>query len=402
MRSERELYVLWEENARPGSMFLCRGGERVTVISPGRRNTGAGPDYPGAVLLVDGRLRSGAVEMHLVESDWFAHRHDSDPAYGRVILHLLGSIDGDPSLALPTLDAAALEARDARAIIGEGEGEIRSRVTPALLSELSWERLLRRTTATMRQAPGTGAEALAPAFVRLLFDGLGYSNNRIGMRRVASEILERSDEHRSDSFERLAARIFAIAAVDRTELERIGREFVPEARLAAILPPEGSPISHDWRNATRPANAPARRLWGGAKLLFDVFRQNLLTRLASAVASGRGLDPVIDLLTVRLGSEVVVGRARAGEIALNAVIPVTLALGLREENIPLIEGACRAYRNAPAQSSNRHLRLFRQRFGLDLTERGAFWQQGGIELVQRYLSEDRAGLSFVAEALDEG
>ena len=397
MRSERDLYVLWERSARPGSTFVCRGGERVTVISPGRRNHGSGPDYPGAVLLVDGQLRCGAVEMHLVESDWFAHGHDHDPAYDAVILHLLGSADGASRLPLPTLDADALAGSATSLTLSSARVDMEPQVSPRLLAELSWERLLRRTTATLRQATGAGADGLMPPFIRLLFDGLGYSSNRTAMRRVAMAIIECRSEIADASFEELAARLFAIAAVERSELERIGREFIPQSRLEALLPPEGSRISADWMTSTRPANAPARRLWGGAKLLFDLKQQNLFGRLRAAIASGRGLDPVIDLLRVRLGGEVVIGHDRAAEIALNAVIPVTLAFGLREDDIPCIEGVCRAYRNAPAQGMNRHLKLFRQRFDLDLAQRGAFWQQGGIELVQRYLSEDRAALSFVAE-----
>ncbi len=85
------------------------------------------------------------------------------------------------------------------------------------------------------------------------------------------------------------------------------------------------------------------------------------------------------------------------EVALNALLPVSLAIGIRTDDAGLIEASCRAYRNAPASGMNRHLLLFRQRYGLDLSTRGAFWQQGGIELVQRYLSNDRSGLSFVAE-----
>ncbi|RYY62202.1 MAG: DUF2851 family protein, partial [Chitinophagaceae bacterium] len=56
-------------------------------------NTDQGPDFSGAVVMVDGLRWVGAVELHLKTGDWLKHRHQHDPNYGSVILHVVWQHD---------------------------------------------------------------------------------------------------------------------------------------------------------------------------------------------------------------------------------------------------------------------------------------------------------------------
>src|SRR5687767_5602764 len=107
--NESELYAQWQAHAAAGACMRGRDGTDIIVISRGRRNEGAGPDFLDAVLVIGGRLSVGAVEMHRAESDWFNHGHHRDPAYSSVILHVVGEVCNAPVLALTTVVAGTID-----------------------------------------------------------------------------------------------------------------------------------------------------------------------------------------------------------------------------------------------------------------------------------------------------
>ncbi|MBL7114930.1 MAG: DUF2851 family protein [Kiritimatiellae bacterium] len=87
--SERHLQCLWaDKHWRPDLQTSV--AEDVTVLSPGRWNLEAGPDFLDAVLLAgpDKRRIVGDVEIHIRPEDWEHHGHSNDPRYSRVIAHV--------------------------------------------------------------------------------------------------------------------------------------------------------------------------------------------------------------------------------------------------------------------------------------------------------------------------
>lgn len=64
-------------------------GERLRILFPGYWNHGGGPDFEDAVLEIAGERVRGDVEIHLYREDWWNHGHWSDPAYNRVVLHVI-------------------------------------------------------------------------------------------------------------------------------------------------------------------------------------------------------------------------------------------------------------------------------------------------------------------------
>ena len=65
------------------------GGEPIRIIYPGRKNDGRGADFRDAVIATSQGVIKGDIEVHVKSSDWQAHRHHQDPAYNRVILHVV-------------------------------------------------------------------------------------------------------------------------------------------------------------------------------------------------------------------------------------------------------------------------------------------------------------------------
>jgi len=89
--SERHLQCIWSDSALRPAALRTVDGERVNVLSPGRWNLEAGPDFLDATLQLEGgdcRQVQGDVEIHIHPADWDRHGHGRDPRYRRVIAHV--------------------------------------------------------------------------------------------------------------------------------------------------------------------------------------------------------------------------------------------------------------------------------------------------------------------------
>ena len=399
---ESALYPLWAQQAVPGREFLCRGGERIHLLSPGHRNNGPGPDFLDAVMLVNGVLKTGAVEMHRQENDWFLHGHQHDPAYQQVILHVVAQLSGTAQLPIPTLCSSQLlcapETESPQSVF---PGSAAASVSSDLLRDLSWGRFLRRATEIVRtrQDAPVGTH-LRHQFIRRTFDALGFSRNRAPMQRLADEVaIGQEPSLRAASFQQLARAIIGSAGYPTERLQRVGAAVFGQGRTQAMLASLPAPISGlQWDVRSRPHNLPEYRLWSAALLLFDLHQHQLLPALFQILLS----QPTpFQSLVARLqqwgGLGGLLGDDRAGEVILNAFLPVALAGGLLAERNDILRAACICYRTLPTFVTNRLIRSVEERYLRRERLVGAFWQQGAIEFYQRYVQPDRSGLSFVAD-----
>ncbi len=95
---ERVVRCLWYDGRYRKRGLRTADGRAVRVISPGRWNLDAGPDFLGARIAFGNGGRGqvppvrelrGDVEIHLRTSDWRAHRHHLNPGFNRVILQIV-------------------------------------------------------------------------------------------------------------------------------------------------------------------------------------------------------------------------------------------------------------------------------------------------------------------------
>ena len=86
---EKLLQQIWARRDFDGARAVCSDGRRVRVLHPGKWNHLGGPDFRDARLELGGRVVVGDVEVHLRADDWEAHGHRHDPAYAKVILHVV-------------------------------------------------------------------------------------------------------------------------------------------------------------------------------------------------------------------------------------------------------------------------------------------------------------------------
>ena len=109
--------------------------EGVRVLDRGRWNQNEGPDFKEARLEIGGEEIVGDVEIHFYAEDWFAHGHDRDPNFDRVVLdvvlfqprrlpssyHRSGKADPELLVLLPLIDLD-LEAYALEDALLESEG----------------------------------------------------------------------------------------------------------------------------------------------------------------------------------------------------------------------------------------------------------------------------------------
>jgi hypothetical protein len=94
---ERMLQYVWKQRLFAESDLTMSDGREISVIDPGIQNSDAGPDFFNAKIRIADTVWAGNVEIHERASDWAAHHHDRDKAYNSVILHVVGTDDGDAS-----------------------------------------------------------------------------------------------------------------------------------------------------------------------------------------------------------------------------------------------------------------------------------------------------------------
>ena len=90
---EKLLHYIWKHKILPLHQLFTTDGSQVEIINPGMHNQNAGPDFLNARIKIDGTLWAGNIEIHTLSSDWMRHRHDENPAYDNVILHVVGTPD---------------------------------------------------------------------------------------------------------------------------------------------------------------------------------------------------------------------------------------------------------------------------------------------------------------------
>ena len=191
--SEKDLCDAWATgglNARNRKLRTLAGSS-VKVIHTGARNSGDGPDFLNAVIVIESpgqprRIVSGDIEMHLRVPDWFAHGHDANPAFASVILHVVEDACGLTEIAgapvLEFLPPPHRRGTPKNAEAQKGRGIRSGRDLAALLDSLGDARLEERAAAMEGDIAVIGPEQ---ALFEALFRGLGYTRNMTAFQEVA-------------------------------------------------------------------------------------------------------------------------------------------------------------------------------------------------------------------------
>lgn len=106
--SESFIHYLWQYQYFNKFELKTTAGESLHVFAPGTKNSDAGPDFLHAKIKLGEMQWIGNVEIHVNSSGWVQHKHQDDPAYDNVILHVVWKDDrpvsGRDGQRIPTIE----------------------------------------------------------------------------------------------------------------------------------------------------------------------------------------------------------------------------------------------------------------------------------------------------------
>jgi len=91
--NEDFLHYLWKYRYFKNQSLKTETGERLEIINTGTYNRNAGPDFLNAKIKIGNTVWAGNIEIHKSASDWYKHKHEINPAYKNVILHVVYNND---------------------------------------------------------------------------------------------------------------------------------------------------------------------------------------------------------------------------------------------------------------------------------------------------------------------
>lgn len=154
----------------------------VFVAFPGWKNHEEGPDFLDGLLKIDGRVVRGDVEIHRTSKDWYAHGHHRDPRFNRVILHVVGSLEGRRPIT--TQNGRVIPSTLISAAPLQKEPNLPG--LPVELLDQGGRARLRQKVARMRR--WAVREGLEGALYRGLLDAYGYAKFRKPFRKLADAV----------------------------------------------------------------------------------------------------------------------------------------------------------------------------------------------------------------------
>lgn len=402
---------VWKHRLLGRSMKLI-SGESVEVLSPGRLNTDAGPDFSDARLRINGTEWIGNVEIHVKASDWFRHHHDTDRAYDNVILHVVAindmAVKRSDGSEIPTVEALFPEAffniylslsENINGINCAGRlSDISDLAKEDWLESLAVERMHAKADRINGIADALGGDRESACFIALA-RALGFGLNGEPFEMLARSIPLKFIVRHSDNLLQIEALLFGQAGFLDTSIhifdeyyQLLCREYFFLARKYSLRP-----LRRDiWKYArTRPGNFPHRRiaflasmLYGGFSLFSRILETDADAEKARLFFSGRlegywETHSDFDIEGPRCGEAL--SRTSIDSLLINLVAPLIFASHGARGDYEKAELAFDLWQNLKAENNA----VTRQWSALGLTPQNAMRSQALLQLRKEYCDASR-------------
>ena len=418
--SEKQAALIWQQVV--GRELPSSEDEPVSVIYPGRTNGDNGPDFRDAVIVNKSHLTKGDVEVHVKSSDWYSHEHHADAEYNNVILHVVMWHDCNSATLLqsgkpvPVLCLAKALRHQAYLlpyqlpcfqILDHMDRQTLGKLLNAA-GEERFKQKARHFQAELKQ------EEAGQVLFRGMMRALGYAKNTKPFEDLADRMPLNSIESREGLALKQALLLGTAGLLpsqrrpgksarekEVRELEQIWRSAGKKVKTMR----EG-----DWNlSHIYPNNSPVRRIVAQSYLLERYCEGKLLAGILQLVKEAplpgghrvleNGLTVAGDGywrdhfdFDVRSKTKIsaLLGNSKAGEIAVNVILPFAFSWGELANEAKLTENAIELYRNYPKLAENCITRHMAKQLGLkELSDFTACHQQGLIHIFRNYCREGR-------------
>ena len=361
--SERQAALIWQQMV--SRRLLSTEGLPITVIYPGRINGDNGPDFRDVVIRSQSSITKGDVEIHVKSSDWYAHEHHADADYNNVILHVVMWHDCSSATLLQNgklipIVSLATELRHQPYLLPQ---ELPCfQILHHIDRQTLVERLIAAGDARLRQKATqfrvemlciAQKEGAGQVLFRGLMRALGYARNT----KPFEDLADRMPLNFIESNKGLIAKqALLLGAAGLLPFQRMGGKFVGQLVTSRLMETQVEELEQTWQSVGKevktmrendwhlsriyPNNSPVRRIIAQSYLLERYSKERLLPAIVRLVKEvplqkgprvlRNGLTVAADgywrnhfdfCLTSRTTASALLGNGKAGEIAVNVVLP---------------------------------------------------------------------------------
>ncbi|MCB9246615.1 MAG: DUF2851 family protein [Flavobacteriales bacterium] len=281
------LHFIWQARYFDHAALQTAAGDHMHIVNTGYSNSNSGPDFLEAIIRINGVDWSGHVEIHKKSSDWYVHKHDRDPSYDAVVLHvvykadrMIFRTDGTPIPQLELSRRIPRSAKEAYASLCNTTDRIPcrklvNRLDPfdiALAQERMFvERMLERSAEVIADVHSNGGDWNL-TFWKLLCSGFGLKVNKEGFKQLSTRFPLSILRRNSDNLMRIEALLFGCAGMlYRKPTDDYTEQLIKEFDFLKHKYNLHTMIPVVWRfHRMRPHNFPTIRIAQLAMLIYTV------------------------------------------------------------------------------------------------------------------------------------
>lgn len=411
--SEAFLHYLWQFQYFDKHELQTSSGDTIQIFNPGIRNTHAGPDFQNARMKIGGMEWIGSAEIHIHASGWMEHKHNLDPAYENVVLHVVWhndmAITRHDGTLLPTLELMnRVDEKyflDYQRLVNSPEKipcaqflpHVEDIVRLSMMEKVVLDRLESKCHRILDMLKKNRDDWEETCY-QLLARSFGYKINADPFEQLARLLPYKVIRKHSDSLLHVEALLFGQAGFLEEDLDG---DYYRLLRREYNLLRQKFKLSDRRLNKAqwkflrlRPANFPTIRLAEFAALLY--YKPSLFSTILETEAY-QDLEALFSVKQSEFWTEHYTFSKNAKEtvkglgfssiatIIINAVIPLLVAYGKSRNDQNYVDRAITILQHTPGESNT----IIAQWKELGIRSKSAFDSQALIELQNNYCGKRR-------------